>query len=70
MATISVDYYFALSDGSTKILTLKDLKSDIDTAEILSFSDLLIEKEAVLKQVPIVMLSKCVKKTLMEETLK
>jgi hypothetical protein len=67
---ITVDYYFMLADGKTKILTLKDLKEDINATEILSFSDLLIGKESVIKQVPIVSLTKCVKKTLLEENLK
>ena len=70
MAQISVNYHFTLSDGKTKILTVKDLRENIDPTEILAFSDLLIAKNSVLGQVPIVSLLKCVKNTLDQETLK
>ena len=70
MTKISVDYYFTLSDGKTKILKVNDLREDIDPTEILAFSDLLIAKNSVLSQVPIVSLEKCVKNILDQEILK
>ncbi|MCL2323628.1 MAG: DUF2922 domain-containing protein [Oscillospiraceae bacterium] len=70
MAKISVNYHFMLSDGKVKILTINDLREDIEPAEILAFSDLLIAKNSVIGQVPIASLMKCVKNTLDQEVIK
>ncbi|MCL2323662.1 MAG: DUF2922 domain-containing protein [Oscillospiraceae bacterium] len=67
---IFVDYYFKLSNGTTKKLTVKDLKENIDATEIFAFSDLLIAKNSTLNLIPIVSLESCVKRTLDEEVLK
>ncbi|MCL2323576.1 MAG: DUF2922 domain-containing protein [Oscillospiraceae bacterium] len=67
---IYVDYYFKLSNGTTKKFSVKDLKENIDATEIFEFSDLLIAKKSCLNNVEIVSLESCVKRVLDEEVLK
>jgi len=70
MDKIYADYFFLMSDGSTKKLTLQDLKENADGNAVLNFADLLISKNSVIKQTPIVSLVKCIKYVVQEEILK
>jgi len=70
MSKVYVNYFFLLEDGSTKKLTINDLKENIDGTEVLDFANLLIIKNSVIKQSPIVSLDSCVKYIVEEETLK
>ncbi|MCL2323707.1 MAG: hypothetical protein FWC47_16570 [Oscillospiraceae bacterium] len=67
---IYVDYYFILSNITTKKFTVKDLKENIDVTEIFAFAVPLIAKKSCLNNVEVVSLESCMKIVLDEEVFK
>ena len=69
MTKVYLDFLFALDDGTSYKLTIKDSVENANTSEIAAFANLLIEKECHRKSKKFTTLRKCTKSILEEEVL-
>ena len=67
MTRTNIEYTFSLENGSMRVVTVKDVREDIEPNEITALSSLLIEKNSQFNGIAFESLKKCVKYTVEEE---
>ena len=63
MDTIYIDFTFLLANGSTRIVTVKDLREDVTDSEVLALADMFISKSSQYNGSNFSSLKKCQKYT-------
>lgn len=69
MAKINIDYVFNLENGSTRKVSVNDVKENIQASEIMALADLFIEKNSHYNGSPFTSLKKCSKFVIDEEVI-
>ena len=67
MSRINIEYTFNLQNGATRIISVKDVREDIDSTEITALAELLIEKNSQYNGSSFTSLKSCVKYKVDEE---